>query len=542
MKENDDLSQKRGKKLKLYFIGGIDMANKKKIPEMDGCIDPFSLAEEIEEKHIDWSKCEDQIETLSECLGITKEGFLSDENPLMTPYISNDDNGKPILLDKEQAAERASKFLKKHRRVESKSTKRPRSLKAANDDASQAQSLDDDKIDTRQKRILDVLYGTSSESAKPEKKLRANNKKGDSSSSNEDGGLVEAALLANYKWVDKGYYFNEAPLWSDVVQNNIGDCYFLAALCSIAFTNAFKIQNLAGWRASLDEQRYSHAYPESPWHKFEFYVPSSGYESSSIWKGKTKTKQAVYVSEEVLVNKTSGRNYGASGPKEQQGLISSSTSKANMDSCWPAVYEKAYAAFLNKDNSNQPYMLNATASKAVINGGNGGGALKELLGTERISNTDLSSITVSQLKTIASNGFWQPTTAAIHQYSKKENGKDVYYSKAGTKSYYFSLGLYTGHVYSVLGTYTIGNDTYVIVRNPHGRNPAEMKNNPKVYHKSWRCNNGYGSFTYKPEVSYSDNLVLRDVSGNDDTEKSNGAFLIEINEFKRLFEHIYYPY
>ena len=50
------------------------------------------------------------------------------------------------------------------------------------------------------------------------------------------------------QWRDKGYFFNEIAMWSDVCQNNIGDCYFLAALCSVAYVNPFYIQNKTAMR------------------------------------------------------------------------------------------------------------------------------------------------------------------------------------------------------------------------------------------------------------------------------------------------------
>ena len=52
-----------------------------------GCANPYSLAEEIAGKRIDWSKEADEFETLAKCFGITKEGFLSDESPIESPIL-----------------------------------------------------------------------------------------------------------------------------------------------------------------------------------------------------------------------------------------------------------------------------------------------------------------------------------------------------------------------------------------------------------------------------------------------------------------------
>ena len=52
-----------------------------------GCPDPFSVAELIEGKKIDWSKKKDEIDALAEIFGVTKEAFLKDSFILLNPFV-----------------------------------------------------------------------------------------------------------------------------------------------------------------------------------------------------------------------------------------------------------------------------------------------------------------------------------------------------------------------------------------------------------------------------------------------------------------------
>ena len=98
-------------------------------------------------------------------------------------------------------------------------------------------------------------------------------------------------------------------------------------------------------------------------------------------------------------------------------------------------------------------------------------------------------------------------------------------------------GLYVGHVYSFLDVIMMKDSKkYVVLRNPHGRNLAAIKNNPAVYHDSWTYNYGANpTNTYRGVSS-----IYRFVDGNNEPQKSRGTFLMEINEFKRVFEDVYY--
>lgn len=473
-----------------------------------GCADPYSIAEDIVEKHIDWKEEEDEIETLASCFGITKEGFLSDESPIEAPYLAYDAEGKAYRLSDEEAEKRVTAFLKKYSRF-----KKPASRAAM-------------KLETQvDQRVLNTVLKRTARASKSEglprlqrkvplKKMEGSNDDNDPQKDTD-----------TYAWAEKGYYFNECVLWSDVCQNSIGDCYFLAALCSVAYARPFEIQNKAGLRYVYREG-YKYL---SPWHEIDFYVPKADHDDYRELKNKKGTIQSVVVSEDVLVNKNSNRNYGVCGPKEKKGQIPQT--KEDADSCWPAVYEKAFAKFLENTSSDKPNMLGYIDYGSVVM------AMKSILHTDNIKNEYLSDMSIDNIKKHALKGYYTPICATISGYTKMENGVEIRYGKAGTRSEYFeNWGLYTSHVYSLLGCYSREDKTYVVLRNPHGRNPNTMSNNTNVYQEYW----GY-SYGVNAEPEYRNVVdIFRELRGDGDHQNSNGLFLLEINEFKRVFDYITY--
>ena len=152
-------------------------------------------------------------------------------------------------------------------------------------------------------------------------------------------------------------------------------------------------------------------------------------------------------------------------------------------------------------------------------------------------NEYLSDMSIDNIKKQALKGYYTPICATISGYTKMENGVEIRYGKAGTRSEYFeNWGLYTSHVYSLLGCYSREDKTYVVLRNPHGRNPNTMSNNTNVYQEYWGYNYGVNA---EPEYRHVVD-IFRELSGDGYHQNSNGLFLLEINEFKRVFDYITY--
>ncbi|WP_295678109.1 hypothetical protein [uncultured Fibrobacter sp.] len=483
----------------------------------DGCPDPFSVAELIKGERINWSEKKDEYDTIAECLGITKKGFMQNASTLLNPQISTNAKGNFVVISEEDAEIRLDSLLKKFARPQSK-----KSTKISN-------------LEQRRKDVVKfLLHKQVSDEAK--KKVLYDDDL--SSPTSEDDFYLPVGL----KWRDKGYFFNETVHWRDVCQNGIGDCYFLSALCSIALVNPFLIKNVTALRGKWGKKTGRIA-KYAPWHAIDFYVPnSSQYESSQAWSDKKKTVQTIVVSEDVLVDKD-GLNYGASGPKEKSYRINGGklpSKKSSKDPCWPAVYEKAYAKFLEKCTSDYPYMLSRNAANncgvrvPLINGGKAAAAMKELLHTEKVTVKDLSSLDCDAIYEIAEKAHFRPSCAAIHRKTKVINGEKISCGKDGTEEDYLNIGLHIGHSYSLLFAITKNSKKYVVLRNPHGRNPKQLKKNPKVYHKSWFIRSGFNLMN-----SYSGWMdVFMELEGSNDPYNSDGLFLLEVDEFKRLFHDV----
>ena len=588
-----------------------------------GCPNPHSVAEMIVGKRIDWSKQKDEFETLADCFGITKEGYLSDESPLFSPSAVRDDSGTVYTFTDEEMQERLVDFMEKYARPEKVSRKRttkaltrdlrrpgaianvPHLESQVSPDMGDKEVIDNagaevidttgaghaDAIDVASAGAADATNADGARDAEPQKapdtstdelaqaQISSSAKTGELaqaqiSPASKKGELTQAQkrartldfLLNNtnksidkptkalssmrkarspitvkpnaydepylpdgMEWKDKGYFFNETARFTDICQKSIGDCYFLSALCSVAFVDSFRIKNTT-------EMRYKYidgAREETPWHRIDFYVPEKPVEEGiTWWKDKKKTVQSIVVSEEILVSSSSGRNYGACGPKELVKKTSSNKSEA--DACWPAVYEKAYAKFLEGTSSDYPDM----SKTSHIWCGYSRDTLKQILHTEEVEAKMLKFLNIDEVLEICRAAYCHPTCASIYEYIRiNSKKKETHYSEAGTKSYYEeNLGLFIGHEYSLLDCTVIDGTTYVVLRNPHGSNLQSLKKNPKVYHDNWGYDYGehwdskYKGSTYR----------YKGLSGNDDPNASNGIFLLEINEFKRVFSDITY--
>ena len=588
-----------------------------------GCPNPHSVAEMIVGKRIDWSKQKDEFETLADCFGITKEGYLSDESPLFSPSAVRDDSGTVYTFTDEEMQERLVDFMEKYARPEKVTRKRttkaltrdlrrpgaianvPHLESQVSPDMGDKEVIDNagaevidttgaghaDAIDVASAGAADATNADGARDAEPQKapdtstdelaqaQISSSAKTGELaqaqiSPASKKGELTQAQkrartldfLLNNtnksinkptkalssmrkarspitvkpnaydepylpdgMEWKDKGYFFNETARFTDICQKSIGDCYFLSALCSVAFVDSFRIKNTT-------EMRYKYidgAREETPWHRIEFYVPEKPVEEGiTWWKDKKKTVQSIVVSEEILVSSSTGRNYGACGPKEL--IKKTSSNKAEADACWPAVYEKAYAKFLEGTTSDYPDM----SKTSHIWCGYSRDTLKQILHTEEVESKMLKFLSIDEVLEICRAAYCHPTCASIYEYIKiNSKKKETHYSEAGTKSFYEeNLGLFIGHEYSLLDCTVIDGTTYVVLRNPHGSNLQSLKKNPEVYHESWSYDYGehwdskYKGSTYR----------YKGLSGNDDPNASNGIFLLEINEFKRVFSDITY--
>lgn len=121
---------------------------------------------------------------------------------------------------------------------------------------------------------------------------------------------------------------------------------------------------------------------------------------------------------------------------------------------WPSLYEKAYAIFKSGDLTNDRPNIGALPK------GDGVSALKSIMGSTRTNNGDIPAANVI-FNTSSTPPIVSPPTYA--------NGKTMYPTVAWTNNRTdLPAGIYADHTYSFFGFYKSGNKVYVILRNPYG--------------------------------------------------------------------------
>lgn len=201
-----------------------------------------------------------------------------------------------------------------------------------------------------------------------------------------------------YSWTDNGRFYNEATEFSDPVQGQVGDCYLIAALSSVAWAMPHEIvdRNRA---TGTDNERFKH--------QIGFHG-ANGVEN-------------VEVTDNVLVTSGGWTHFARS---KEAGEI------------WPAVYEKAYAKWRLGEMSDFPAIPN-------IAGGDPSIACAALTGLSDYRNWhqwyDAGQI-LQLVKDHTSNG--RTTTPMVSWTHGSGPAADVAYTDANVVA---------GHAYSVLG-------------------------------------------------------------------------------------------
>ncbi len=218
-----------------------------------------------------------------------------------------------------------------------------------------------------------------------------------------------------------GPLFVDGPKPSDVRQGAIGNCYFPAALASIAHSDPERIRNMI---RQNDDGTFT----------VTFHNATSGWGSSA---GK---KVEITVDADLYVRAFGGPVYGSS--------LGTGTQADKMELWYPLI-EKAYAQWKG-------------SYEAIGNGGVSGKVMSEVMGAsyDYQSISDFNKDRVWQtIKDGEKNGW--PMTAGT--YSDDKSGR------------YTNTGVYANHAYSVLGVEEEGGVKYVKLRNPWGQ--SEPRNN-----------------------------------------------------------------
>ena len=201
-----------------------------------------------------------------------------------------------------------------------------------------------------------------------------------------------------YSWQDAGRFFSEAAEFFDPIQGFVGDCYFIAALSSVAWSMPYVI---------ADQVRATGADNEQFTHQVGFHG-SSGMEY-------------VETTDRILLDGSGSTHFARS---KEPGEI------------WPAVYEKAYAKWRLGESSDFPAIPS-------IAGGDPSIACKALTGLSDYRNWHSSYTAADILQLVKShcvNG--RTTTPMVAWTYNSGEAADVAYTDASVVAC---------HAYSVLG-------------------------------------------------------------------------------------------
>jgi hypothetical protein len=223
-------------------------------------------------------------------------------------------------------------------------------------------------------------------------------------------------------WVDPGDFFEETAEFADPIQGGLGDCYFIAALSSVAWSRPYVIAQRTRATGTGQQQFVD---------MIEFYKSGKAEEAE--------------VTELLPLNSPSNT------------FIYARSSEAG--EIWPAVYEKAYAKWRTNDPGDKPNYL-------PIAGGDPVGAASQLTGLTPYYfwNSGLSEDGIYQK--VRENSLSRKTFNPMVAWT--------YGSAPSPDVNYSSAHLAANHAYSILGWQYANNQEYIVLRNPWGTYEATL--------------------------------------------------------------------
>jgi hypothetical protein len=201
-----------------------------------------------------------------------------------------------------------------------------------------------------------------------------------------------------FDWTDEGRFYNEGTEFLDPVQGGVGDCYFIAALASVAWSMPLAV---------ADKTRATGHDNQSFKHQISFF-------GNAGWS-------SVEVTDRILTS--GGRPTFARS--------------AEAGEIWPAVYEKAYAKWRLGTSDDFPAIPN-------IAGGDPSMAARALTGLQDYRNWHSSFTAAQILDLVKSHSTGGRTTTPMVAWT---HGGD----SAEGRVAYTDANVVGDHAYSVLG-------------------------------------------------------------------------------------------
>ncbi|MCF7974359.1 MAG: hypothetical protein K9N55_11130 [Phycisphaerae bacterium] len=357
-----------------------------------GVINPYALGEMVAERHIKWDRVTEPQKMLSDILNIEEDAIFDIKNPILNPNIQVEADGKVKVLSEAQGKTRLNSFLKVRSPHPTVSRLAAGSLPAA-----------------VEARLPDMLLASAVGVSKSSTPWKPTDK----------------------EWIDKGDYFEDVAEVNDPIQGALGDCYYIAALSSVAWARPYIIVNMirpSGWGNETN-----------PIHKTNFY------------KNGTGSPQSVEVSEKVPVAKTS-----------HAWVYARSLDSTEI---WPAVMEKAYAKWRTGNTTDFP-------NYPAISGGDPVMACAQLIRGKRTYKGNAGTSANALWTFVRGNSLSRRTVNPMVAWT---------YSSQPAGTNYASAHVVANHAYSVLGWDYYNNEKYIVLRNPWGTHHATLDTRPGTW-------------------------------------------------------------
>ncbi len=348
-----------------------------------GVINPYALGEMIADRHIDWNSLPDPQKALAEILNIDADAIFDLKNPILNPSVQLQPDGSLKVLDEAQASARLNSFLQ------------TRPARPAGRTVLGGMRLSAETIAKLPDTMITALIRQT--------------------------GPSTPWTPTDKEWFDKGDYFEDVAEVNDPIQGALGDCYYIAALCSVAWARPYVIVNMTRPSAWGNE--------DSPIHKVVFYKDGT-------------TEQSVEVSEKVPVAKTS-----------HNWVFCRSLDSTEI---WPAVMEKAYAKWRTGNTTDCP-------NYPAIAGGDPVMACAQLIKGTRTYKGNSSTSADDIWAFVRSNSLSRRTINPMVAWT---------YSSQPSGTNYAAAKVVANHAYSVLGWELYNNEKYIVLRNPWGTHHA----------------------------------------------------------------------
>lgn len=420
-----------------------------------GAINPYALTETLLGRKIDWSK-KSSIKIMEDTLE-TDYSELFDmkfNSPIFAGLKLNKDNmPEPLKASEIKIRKLEDSETPDMSRLKKLSELKKLGIKNLSDIKVKSSLINKDALELK----LDIsnLSRTLSKSVLSESLA--------SIVLNKSGASSKEWTPQNGVWVDKGDFFNDVVEYSDPIQGAVANCYFIAALNAVAWADPYKIVHRNRATATGETKRVS---------AIQFYSKGGG---------KDAPTKLIEVSDKTVVN-ASNNNWIYCRSNDNNEI-------------YPALYEKAFAKWITKTNSDKPDITKTAWGNCVKATAQLNNKKPHYYNTKNRTGSEMYSIV---RKNSRSRKTIHPMTAWTYGSSDKT---------------YTGTNVVASHCYTVLGWAFNRGKKYIVLRNPWGRTePA-------------------GFNTYQGLISFFDGSFWRPINtiGND------GVFALEANSFKSLF-------